>query len=153
MMIKILTATLLSIAAVITPFFVSPIQAQEPHARSVWDGVYTKGQAKRGEQLYGMHCASCHGQALEGAGEAPALVGGEFLDKWVGLKLSDLFERIQSTMPQDDPERLGRDAKTYITAYLLMLNQFPAGKIELPADAQLMKEIRIDAAKPDEMKK
>lgn len=153
MVTQLLAAALLYITVLIVSFFPSPLPAQEARVRSVWDGVYTKGQAKRGEQLYEIHCASCHGKALEGIGEAPTLVRGEFIDKWVGLKLSDLFERIQSTMPQDDPGRLGRDGKTDVTAFLLMLNQFPDGKAELPADPKVMKEIRIDANKPNQEKK
>ena len=43
--------------------------------RSVWDGVYTAEQAKRGEALYGQHCAACHGGTLLGAEAAPALTG------------------------------------------------------------------------------
>jgi cytochrome c len=38
--------------------------AQAP--TSVWGGVYTPDQAKRGEALYKQECASCHGDALEG---------------------------------------------------------------------------------------
>ena len=40
-------------------------------SRSVWDSVYTDGQAKRGEALFNQNCVSCHGPALEGDGEAP----------------------------------------------------------------------------------
>jgi len=38
----------------------------QPSERSVWDGVYTAEQAKRGEALYANNCASCHGSALGG---------------------------------------------------------------------------------------
>ena len=61
--------------------------------RSVWDGVYTAEQAKRGEGLYTQHCAACHGGTLLGAEEAPALTGFEFGANWNGLTLGDLFER------------------------------------------------------------
>jgi len=33
-------------------------------SRSVWDGVYTEAQAKRGEAIYEQNCVSCHGPAL-----------------------------------------------------------------------------------------
>ena len=32
--------------------------------RSVWDGVYTKEQAHRGQTVYGQECAKCHGENL-----------------------------------------------------------------------------------------
>ena len=31
---------------------------------SVWNGVYTDEQAKRGEPLYRLRCASCHGDKM-----------------------------------------------------------------------------------------
>lgn len=46
-------------------------------SRSVWDGVFSEAQAKRGEALFNENCVSCHGPMLEGDGEAPPLSGGE----------------------------------------------------------------------------
>ena len=47
---------------------VSWMVAAEP--RSVWDGVYTKAQAVRGDKLYREACARCHGENLAGGDEA-----------------------------------------------------------------------------------
>src|SRR5229473_1932633 len=69
-------------------------------SRSVWDGVYTEEQAKRGEELYRKECASCHGDTLVGGGGAAPLTGGAFLSNWNGLTVGDLFDRIRKTMPQ-----------------------------------------------------
>jgi hypothetical protein len=35
-------------------------------ARSVWEGVYTEAQAKRGEALYFERCVRCHGATYMG---------------------------------------------------------------------------------------
>ena len=43
--------------------------------RSVWDGVFTADQAKRGHQVYTNVCASCLGSELTGGESAPALAG------------------------------------------------------------------------------
>jgi hypothetical protein len=32
-------------------------------SRSVWDGVDTEAQAKRGEELFNQNCVSCQGPA------------------------------------------------------------------------------------------
>jgi mono/diheme cytochrome c family protein len=56
-----------------------------PH--SVWEGVYSDDQAKRGEALYRQKCASCHGDKLTGGESAPPLAGGQFLSNWNGLAL------------------------------------------------------------------
>src|SRR3989442_10485004 len=54
-------------------------------SRSVWDGVYSDEQAKRGAPLYSQYCASCHGPELMGGEMAPALAGGDFSSNWNGL--------------------------------------------------------------------
>jgi len=118
-------------------------------SRSVWDGVYTQDQAKQGQALYNENCSSCHGDTLMGGESAPALAGGEFLSNWNGLTLGDLFERIRTTMPQNRPGSLSRDKNTLILSYMLSVSQFPAGKTDLPQQTEVLKEIRIDASKPD----
>ena len=123
------------------------LSAQDRPPRTVWDGVYTKEQADRGKALYNQHCGACHGEALEGIEMASALAGGEFIDKWAGQTLGDLFERIRTTMPGDKPGRLGRDVNANILAYILGANEFPAGQAELSSDTQVLKQIRIDAIK------
>jgi mono/diheme cytochrome c family protein len=114
---------------------------------SVWDGVYTEEQAKRGEQLYVQRCASCHGDKLSGGESAPPLAGGQFLSNWNGLTLDVLFERIRITMPTDNPAKVTRPAKADILAYVLSMNRFPSGKAELQYKAELMKEILIESNK------
>jgi mono/diheme cytochrome c family protein len=118
-------------------------------SRSVWDGVYTDDQAKRGRALYGDHCGSCHGASLEGGESAPALTGGEFLSNWNGLSAGDLFERIRSTMPQNKPRSLSREVNADILAYVFSANQFPPGKEELAHAAEILKEIRIEGTRPE----
>jgi mono/diheme cytochrome c family protein len=131
--------------------FYPALHAQEDasSSRSVWDGVYTEEQAKRGQPLYTQHCASCHGDSLTGGEMAPPLVGGEFLSNWNGLTVGDLFERIRTTMPLSKPGKLSRDVNSDITAYMLNFAQFPAGQAELPRDTQLLKQIKIEATKPE----
>jgi S-disulfanyl-L-cysteine oxidoreductase SoxD len=129
-------------AALLTAF----ISAQEA-TRSVWDGVFTQEQADRGRPLYNQHCASCHADTLMGGEMSPPLVGGEFLSNWNGLTLGDLFERIRTSMPQNKPGTLSREVNADITAYILSVNKFPAGKTELPHSAEFLREIRIDSEK------
>lgn len=141
---------LLAIAA-----FCGVVWAQEPapvESRSVWDGVYTEEQAKRGEPLYHKECAACHGDALAGGESAPPLTGGAFLSNWNGLTLGDLFERIRKTMPQNAPGKLTRQQNADILAFALSANKFPAGKTELSRQSEFLKEIRFEAMKPEPKK-
>jgi mono/diheme cytochrome c family protein len=140
-----------AIAALTAVGFYPVLHAQAPDqtSRSVWDGVFTEEQSKRGEGLYNQHCASCHGDTLTGGEMAPPLVGGEFLSNWNGLTVGDLFERIRITMPLSKPGKLSREVNSDITAYMFNANKFPPGQTELPRDTQMLKQIRIEATKPE----
>ncbi|MCU1241919.1 MAG: cytochrome c, class [Candidatus Acidoferrum typicum] len=125
-------------------------QASQPsETRSVWDGVYTEEQAKRGEELYRKECASCHGDTLVGGGGAAPLTGGTFLSNWNGLTVGDLFDRVRKTMPQGSPGRLTKQQDADILAYLLSFNKFPSGKAELQKQVEFLKVIRFGATKPE----
>ncbi|MDP9170976.1 MAG: cytochrome c [Acidobacteriota bacterium] len=115
--------------------------------RSASDGVYTKAQATRGQAAYREECAKCHSENLAGGEGAPGLVGSEFLNKWQGKTAGDLFERIQTTMPSDDPGSLSRRKCADITAYILSANEFPAGDKELESTADSLNEIQINSRK------
>lgn len=114
---------------------------------SVWDGVYTADQAKRGADGYATNCASCHGDQLEGGGQAPPLTGSEFMGNWTKQSADDLFEIVKSTMPADKPGTLSRARNADIMAFIFQANGFPAGKTELPTEAESLKRIRIEDKK------
>ncbi len=138
-----------AIAAAGACYFLVSAQPPAQTSRSVWDGIYTDVQAKRGQPLYGEQCASCHGATLEGGESAPALAGGEFLSNWNGLTVGDLFERMRTSMPLNKPGKLSREVNADILAFMLSVNQFPSGKTELPHATEVLREIRIDASKPE----
>jgi hypothetical protein len=86
---------------------------------------------------------------LEGGESSPPLAGGAFLANWNTLSVGDLFDRTRTTMPQNKPGSLNREANAEVLAYILSANQFPAGKEALPQASEVLKEIRIDAIKPE----
>lgn len=126
-------------------------QTTQP-TRSVWDGVYSADQAKRGQQLYKQNCASCHGDRLSGSEEAPDLAGDAFLASWNGANANDLFEKIRVSMPQNRPGSLSRQNNADIVAYIFSVNKFPAGKTDLASETGQLKQIKFDAANPAEKK-
>ena len=119
--------------------------AQAPS--STKDGVYTPDQAKRGEALYAKNCASCHGTKLEGKNQAPPLASGEFAMNWNDQPLSDLFDKMQTSMPADKPGSLSAKENADILALLLRENALVAGTKELSADPAELKQIKFLAGK------
>ncbi|MGA3295608.1 MAG: cytochrome c [Candidatus Acidiferrales bacterium] len=122
-------------------------RADAKPTKTTQDGVYTDDQAKRGKAQYSQNCANCHMDDLSGSGEAQGLVGDAFAQTWEGQTVDDLFELTYTTMPPDQPGKLSPDATLDVVAYLLQVNQFPAGKNELKHDPDALKNILISTKK------
>jgi quinoprotein glucose dehydrogenase len=114
--------------------------------RSASSGVYSAVQAERGRALYQVQCASCHGAALAGADTNPPLTGGRFLANWTGQSVAALAKRIRTTMPLDQPGKLGLAETADLVAYLLLANDFRGADVELPSSPRELDVIKIDAA-------
>src|SRR5690348_3649223 len=96
------------------------------------DGVYSENQANSGQETYARKCSSCHLDSLEGGvNQSPPLKGGDFVSHWDGKPLRELYSRILSTMPVNDPGSLTKKETLDLVAYILERNAFPAGKTEL----------------------
>lgn len=116
--------------------------------RSVWDGVYTEEQAKRGGALYFERCVHCHGATLSGAVDgAASLTGQTFYGNWNGVALDLMLDRVRTTMPVDKPASLSRQQTADLLAYVFSVNKFPAGKEELPRQAEMLNLIQFKASK------
>lgn len=111
-------------------------QAAAVPARSVWDGVYSKEQADRGDVLYQQECTRCHNQG--------PMTGLNFINIWNGRTADDLFRMIRNTMPQDGPGRLTRKDCVDLLAFTFKSNEFPAGDAELKTEAEQLQAIRIE---------
>jgi mono/diheme cytochrome c family protein len=114
---------------------------------TVWDRVYTDGQADRGETLYASTCAQCHGDGLSGIEAAPALTGPVFYDKWEGESLQALFDRIR-TMPPEKPGALTRPQTAEVLAHILRVGGYPAGDTPLDSTAGALARITMKMYRP-----
>jgi len=112
---------------------------QSQSGRSVWDGVYTEGQAARGQAAFTAFCSSCH-SAAEFSGDA-------FLGAWDATTALDLFSTMQTKMPMDNPGSLKPEEYVDVMAYFFRGNAFPAGKDELTTDREQLKLVRIERKK------
>jgi mono/diheme cytochrome c family protein len=123
--------TIVWVAAVVLAVLnVAPASAQT--RRTVWDRVFTTAQAERGKAIFGTTCASCHAADLSG-GRGPELRGETFRNHWMEGSLDRLFARVKSMPPNG--ANLGSAESIDVLAYLLDVNDFPAGAQELKAEA------------------
>jgi mono/diheme cytochrome c family protein len=127
------TAAALLIACVTATVAQSPPAADS--SRSAADGAYTASQAKQGETVFGRTCGNCHG--------TPEFSGPTFRKIWAGRAVYELFDQLRNTMPLDNPGGLSREQYAGVIAYLMKLNEFPAGDIELPVTDDALKRVRF----------
>jgi quinoprotein glucose dehydrogenase len=142
-MSKILRAAIPIIAGALIITGKLPVKAADP-ATSVWQGVYTKAQAARGQTLYLTSCSSCHGVQLQGDTEAPDLAGSAFLKRWTNRSVGVLFTFTESQMPVGRPRGLGAQGYADVIAHMLAANGFPDGPQELSGSAAVLDKIMID---------
>ena len=110
---------------------VSAGAAQEK--KSVKAGVYTAAQADRGISIFRSKCASCH---------APNRFTDDFFyQSFADKPLWEMFDVISDSMPEDNPGSLKKEEYADVIAYLLKLNNFPAGDTDLPIDKDALSAI------------
>ena len=109
--------------------------ATQSSAGSVLDGVFTPAQASRGERTFRDVCAACH--------DTGEFSGGRFRISWVGRPVGELFETISTLMPEADPGSLSRAEYAAIVAYLLQINNYPAGDADLPTNGRALGQLEI----------
>jgi mono/diheme cytochrome c family protein len=107
-------------------------------------GSYTEDQAARGKTAYDANCASCH--------ETSFHTDEQFRHNWFGRTAFDLFKRLKTTMPDDNPGGLSDEEYTRVIAYILKLNGFAPGTDSLAADSTSLKLIRIRTSPADTTK-
>ena len=98
------------------------------------NGFYTRGQASRGERRFQQLCLECHRT-------------NEITRIWfrgaIYETAGDLMNVISTTMPEGNPGSLSSREYVDILAFLLRLNDYPAGEEELPSDSSLLENVRI----------
>ena len=104
--------------------------------RPLTSGVFSQKQAERGEGVYKTSCQSCHAKS--------EYTGDKFKVAWVSKTAFDIFNTIQTQMPEDNPGSLERQEYVDVVTYIFSLNAYPAGENDLPADDEGLKKVKID---------
>ncbi len=108
------------------------VAAAQPVAR----GFFTPGQASRGERRFTQLCADCH-RTVE--------ITRSWFSGMVHDTAAELFTVMSMTMPESSPGSLSDDQYADILAFLLRLNNYPAGEVELTADPAMLANVPIPA--------
>jgi len=114
-------------------------QASANGGKSTQAGVYSAVQAAKGEETYFNVCVACHPPGT--------YKGGTFRSNWDGKLLSDLFDQVSEKMPKNEPGSLSLEQYAQLIAYILKVNDMPAGKTDMAADSALLKDIKIEFGK------
>ena len=101
--------------------------------RTVNDGVFTKEQAKVGEQLYAEHCMLCHDKKYF----------RPVLKRWDSQPLGIIFTVMSTSMPETNPGFLYEKEYVDILAYILSLSRYAPGDTELDYENGALNEITI----------
>lgn len=111
------------------------LPAQANGGASTSDGVYTREQALRGQDVYAGNCKSCH--------TPESHTGQLFTSRWNGRPLLELYAYVRDLMPKNDPATLSPEEYADVVAYMLRINRLPLGDNDLPVDTVVLKKIRI----------
>lgn len=134
-------ASLALLAALVTPGL-SAQDGGSDGAKSVLGGVYTEEQAERGEETFQNVCSYCHAESQ--------FSGSSFVSSWSGASVGQFYGLVSATMPYDGPGSLSQQQYTDVVAYILSINDFPAGESELPANPDALDDIAIESAESSE---
>jgi S-disulfanyl-L-cysteine oxidoreductase SoxD len=108
------------------------------------DGWFLDIQVERASTVFAERCVRCHGAALQGIGVAPSLAGENFLERWDGERVSDLFWVVRHLMPLDDQGTLLPETAADLVAFILARNGFEAGDRALPPDEAILANYVIE---------
>jgi len=99
-------------------------------------GPFTAVQAGAGHAAFLENCASCHGKAMAGGGEAPPLVGSAFLNSWSKRGADELYGVVKASMPMGNANSLAPETYQQILAFIFQANGATAGTVPFTGDSK-----------------
>ena len=102
--------------------------------------LFTAAQVKAATALYQEKCGDCHSMNLTG-GTGPALTGAGFWASWNNKTARNLYSRVLTLMPQENPGSLTEKEALYLIVYILRGNGYPVGDTPLTGAGQLDKVV------------
>ncbi|HEX4269991.1 MAG TPA: PQQ-binding-like beta-propeller repeat protein [Rhizomicrobium sp.] len=100
-------------------------------------GPFAAAQATAGHAAFLENCASCHGKALAGGGEAPPLAGSGFMSSWGNRGADALYGVIKASMPMGNANSLPPETYQQILAFIFQANGAAPGAAPFTGDSKL----------------
>ncbi len=124
-----IVAAVVGSATASSPSTAAAYSVRDSRAASLFDsvGVYTAAKAERGKAVYTAVCAECH--------ELEDFTHPDFRAEWNGVSLYEFFEKVRTTMPDENPGTLAREQYVDVVTYVLQLNELPEGPAEFTGDS------------------
>lgn len=112
-------------------------EAASPTSTAVASGptTFSEAQADRGRDSFRASCTECH--------YSSEFSDSQFKFKWSRRSAGNLYELIQTSMPETAPGSLSPEETVDLVAYILRMNGFEAGADELAADRAVLDGISL----------
>jgi len=123
------------VAPVVVATEVIEVEVIEAEEEAAALSYYTRTQASRGDRFFEETCLSCHSSS--------EFRGRSFQRTWRGRSVADLYDEVVYTMPDDNPGGLPTQTYLDVIAYILQMNRFAEGDIELSSDYDVMMELPL----------
>ncbi len=109
--------------------------AADPAPVAMGAATFTDDQADRGRDLFRAQCTECH--------YSSEFSDSQFKFKWSRRSAGNLYNLIQSSMPETAPGSLTPEEAVSVVTYIMRMNGFEPGAAELPADRAVLDGISL----------
>ncbi|MDH3271126.1 MAG: cytochrome c [Gemmatimonadota bacterium] len=99
--------------------------------------TFTEDQADRGRDTFRAQCTECH--------YSSEFSDSQFKFKWSRRSAGNLYELIQTSMPETAPGSLAPEEAVELVSYIMRMNGFEPGASALPADREVLDAISLSA--------
>ena len=115
--------------------------AEEASAVTTATASFTAEQADRGRDLFRAQCTECH--------YSSEFSDSQFQFKWSRRTAGNLYQLIQTSMPETAPGSLSPEETVELVSYILRMNGFEAGSTELPTDRAVLDAIELTSIRSE----
>lgn len=113
----------------------SSVTPRHPASTAVSNGVYSAAQAQRGREAFTEVCRECHASS--------EFRGRDFEFTWRRRTAWDFYRELRRTMPEDFPGALAPQTYVDVIAYVLELNDYAPGGVELVPNEESLRRVPL----------